>query len=626
MPPRRTATLALVALVLGIPDRAWPAPASVLILAEAEPSYPTLQQETAALRPILARTPRGVVYHIEHLASFRFREPGFRARLGEWLRSKYRDVPIDLILAQGGEGVLFAHENRAAWPGVPVVFFDVAPPIHSLPRIDHSTGVAFWPDVPGNVRLARQLLPGTRTIALIAGASPIERTACAIVGRVVRETGGVAVLELCGLPMSELVHRVSTLPEDSVGFFLTLVVDAYGAAFIPAEVAAELATAANRPVFGIQGTYMGRGVVGGVVIDYGRIGEAAGELALRILAGEDPDAIPPRIADTNRMVLDARQLRRWGIDRRLVPGEAEVLFDEPTLWQSHGQLITFGVTALVFQALVIGGLLVERRRRREAQKAAARAKELQDQIAHLNRVASLGELSGAIAHELGQPLGAIANNAHAMLTALDRGTDAQGEVRDGLGDIAQDAERAAQVLRRMRSYLRREGVERRPVSLAVVADETARLLRSAARRRDVTLIVKNAADLPPVLGDEVQLLQVALNLASNAVEASASSGKERYVVIRTSWADGGVELAVEDTGPGIAPAVAARIFEPFFTTRTSGLGMGLAISRTIVEAHGGRVWLDRSDGGWTRARVVIPASSAPADATSSPPLADPTAG
>jgi signal transduction histidine kinase len=623
----RMATLLLVALILVAPSRALAAPLSILVVAEAESSYPAFQQEMAGLRLALENAPGEVIYYIEHLASFRFREPGFRARLGEWLRWKYRGVRIDLILAQGGEGVLFVHENRANWPGVPVVFFEVTPPIHKLPSINHSTGITYRPDVPGNVRLVRRLLPQTKTIALIAGASPVERTACAIIGNAIRDAGGVGLLDLCGLPMKELLHRVSTLPEDVVGFFLVIVVDGAGTTFIAAEVAAHLASAANRPVFGIQSTYMGKGVMGGVVIDFGLIGKAAGEVALRVLRGDDPDAIPTRMVDTNRMVIDARQLERWGIDRKLVPPEAEMLFVEPTLWQTHGRLIFGALTAIVVQALVIGGLLLERRRRREAQMARSRAKELQDQIAHLNRVASLGELAGTIAHELGQPLGAITNNAHATLTLLDRGGGTVPEVREGVNDIAQDAARAAKVLDRVRSYMRRSATEQRLVSVAQIADEVARLLGSAAARRGVTLIVKNASDLPFVLGDEVQLLQVALNLASNAVEAVAAGANGRLVVIRTSRTAGHVELGVEDSGPGVPPNVVARIFEPFFTTKPGGLGMGLAICQTIVQAHGGRIWVDRASQGGAWFRFVLPvAVAAPAsDAASSSP-AGPRAG
>jgi signal transduction histidine kinase len=607
MPTRRTATLLLLALApTGAPSLTRAAPASVLVLAQAEPSYPAFQEEMIGVRAALTDAPAGVTYYLEHLESFRFREPGFKDRMSEWLRQKYRGVPVDLILAQGIEAVRFVQENRASWPGVPVVFFGVPVPFETVPPVAGMTGATFTPDIAGNVRLARRLLPGTRSVALITGASPFELRGCESLARAIRKAGDVAVLELCALPMSELLQRVTALPPDSVALFLSMVVDGKGASFVSAEVAGNLARIANRPLFALGSPALYQGVVGGVVVDYGRVGRAGGEVALRVLRGEEPDAIPTVSANSNRMVLDARQLALWRIPRSRVPAEAEILFDEPTVWQRYRQWILGGTAALIAQAVVILGLLVERRRRREALKAAVRAKELQDQVAHLNRVASLGELASSIAHELGQPLAAITNNAHATLALLDRGGAPAADIREGVSDISSDAERAGNVLARMRSFLRRDATDRRPVSLATVANDVARLIRGTARQRGVTVKVENAPDLPTVLGDEVQLLQVALNLATNALEASGSSTGERTVVIRTALRGNEVELGVEDTGPAIPISVSAKMFEPFFTTKPGGLGMGLAISRTIVEAHQGRIWRDMSLGGGAQIRFSIP--------------------
>ena len=175
MPDRSMATLLLAALAAsGTPTLAGAAPAAVLVLAQAEPSYPAFQEEMTAVRAVLAEAPAGVTYYLEHLESFRFREPGFKDRMSEWLRQKYRGVPVDLILAQGAEAVRFVQENRAGWPDVPVVFFGVPVPFEGTPSIAGMTGATFTPDVAGNVRLVRRLLPATRTVALIAGASPVR--------------------------------------------------------------------------------------------------------------------------------------------------------------------------------------------------------------------------------------------------------------------------------------------------------------------------------------------------------------------------------------------------------------------------------------------------------------------
>ncbi|MGA8891007.1 MAG: sensor histidine kinase [Anaeromyxobacteraceae bacterium] len=608
-PVRYLATTGLLAAALAaiaLPATALAAPKSVLVISQSEPSWPSFQIEMAALRKALEAVPEGVTYHVEHLAGPRYERPGTQDRQREWIRTKYQGVHVDLILAAGSEAVRFLREDPEAWPGVPVVFLEVVSGMEVISPTPGTTGLYLPFDPVGTVRLALRLVPGTRKVALIAGTTPRERAGCAMMGKQIRGVEGIEVVDLCGRSMEELSRRVATLPPDAVILFLLLVQDAAGASFVPAEAAEDLAVLANRPMFSLQSTHVGRGIVGGVLTDYALAGEEAGKLALRILSGESPGAIPASTSEVTRARVDARALKRWGIPRDRVPAGTDVLFDEPTLWQRYREWILGGIAALFAQGIVIVGLLVERRRKREVAAATARAKELEEQVAHLNRVSSLGAMAGAIAHELGQPLTAIRNNAHSTVKLLSREPAALGDVRESIADIEHDAQRAGDVLQRMRAYLRREAAESLPVSLADVADEAARIVRPAAGRRGVEVRVENAPDLPPVMGDRVRILQVALNLATNAVEAAASAGPRGVVVLRTRRVGDEVELAVADTGPGIPSDVAARMFEPFFTRTPGGLGMGLAICRTIVEAHGGRIGILSAEPGRTEMGFALP--------------------
>lgn len=608
-PVRYLATTGLLAAALAataLPVPALAAPRSVLVLSQSEPSWPSFQLEMVELRKVLEAVPEGVTYHVEHLAGPRYEGPGVKEEQREWIRTKYRGVHVDLILAAGSEAVRFLREDPTAWPGVPVVFFEVVAGMEVISPTAGTTGLYLPFDPVGTVQLARQLVPGTRKVALIAGTTPRERAGCAMMGRQIRGVEGIEVVDLCGRTMEDLSRRVAALPPDAVTLFLLLVQDGAGATFVPAEAAEDLAVLANRPMFSLQSTHVGRGVVGGVVTDHALAGKEAGRLALRILSGESPDAIPTTTSDVTRARVDARALERWGIPRDRVPAGTEILFEEPSLWRRYREWILGGIAALLAQGIVIVGLLVERRRRREVAAATARAKDLEEQVAHMNRVSSMGAMAGAIAHELGQPLTAIRANAHATVKLLAREPAELGEVQESVADIEHDARRAGAVLDRMRAYLRREAAESRPVSLAEVADETARIVRPAAGRRGVEVRVENGSDLLPVMGDGVQVLQVALNLATNAVEAAAAAGPRGTVVIRTRRVADEVELAVADTGAGIPPEVAARMFEPFFTRTPGGLGMGLAICRTIVQAHGGRIGVRSAEPGRTEVSFALP--------------------
>jgi len=217
-------------------------------------------------------------------------------------------------------------------------------------------------------------------------------------------------------------------------------------------------------------------------------------------------------------------------------------------------------------------------------------------------------LTASLAHELNQPLAAILSNAQAAGRFLGGESPDLVQVRECLTDIVADDKRAAEVINRLRGLLKKGEYQPSLADLNEVISEAMRLVRNNALLRQVSVKFEPLPGLPPVLGDRIQLYQVVLNLIMNGLDAVAErSPGDRWVLVRTAKADGGgVELTVEDSGKGIAESEIARLFEPFFSTKRDGLGMGLSISRSIVQAHRGKIWAENAVEGGAIFRCVLP--------------------
>ena len=234
----------------------------------------------------------------------------------------------------------------------------------------------------------------------------------------------------------------------------------------------------------------------------------------------------------------------------------------------------------------------------ETRGAEEQLRHAQEDLARVTRVVSMGELAAAIAHEVNQPLTAIVTNGNFCLRRLDGSTSNPDEFRAAITEIVNDATRASAIISRIRGLLKKDAAKRTKLDINQIIQEVTILLPNELNRNRVSLRTELASDLPSVTGDSVQLQQVLINLIMNAIEATrtATEGK-REIVIRTATNPDGVLVQVQDSGLGIGPELADRIFEPFFTTKAEGIGMGLSISHSIIESHGGRLGIVPSSTG-----------------------------
>ena len=236
----------------------------------------------------------------------------------------------------------------------------------------------------------------------------------------------------------------------------------------------------------------------------------------------------------------------------------------------------------------------------ERQQTEQRLQELQSELVHISRLTAMGEMASALAHELNQPLSAMANYLKGSLRLLDADAIPRDRLRDAIHKAGDQALRAGDIIRRLRDFVARGEAERRVESLPKLIEEASALALVGAKEHGVRVLFRFSPKIDLVLADKVQIQQVVLNLIRNAIEAMDEAKRKVLEIRLDPAADDYALVTVADTGSGISPDIADQLFQPFVTTKRTGMGVGLSISRTIIEAHGGRIWVEPNPGGGTR--------------------------
>jgi signal transduction histidine kinase len=547
----------------------------------------------------LGRIPSGPVEtYAENLDILRFPTERFQRIFTEYLTEKYAEQPPDLIILVfvGNLGIA-GQLLQQLFPGTPVIvagFTEEEVPLDQFGSL--VSGIAQRVDPRATLELILRLQPETRRIVVIGGTAEVDRSVLNRVKDAARSFAGRVEFDFWGnRSMAELRQAVAALPPQTAILFSRMFSDGAGQAVISTQAGQSIAQWANVPVYVMTDLALGTGAVGGSVGSIEAFGKRAGELARLILTGTAPTSLPFEIRTNSVPMFDWRALKRWGISESRLPPNSIVRFRQPSVWEQYRWYILGALFIFALQGAMIGSLLLQRTRRRRAELELQRNRE---ELAHVARLSTAGELTASVAHELNQPLGAILSNAEAAEMFLMAQPPALDEVRDILADIRKDDQRASEVIRRMRSLLRKQDLAPQSIEINEAVEEVLKVLSIDASARKVATKFERTTSLPRVWCDPVHLQQVILNLVLNGMEAMAYLPEEkRRVVVRSAPGDNGtVKIAVADSGPGIPIERLPKLFEPFFTTKKDGMGMGLSIARTIVEAHHGQIWAENNSG------------------------------
>jgi len=680
--------------------------------------------------------------YIEYLDVSRFGGPSQARAMADFLRSKYSGMGIHAIITVYPYATDFLLAERSTlFSEVPIIAAEIsrgcAENLERSPARRFVTGTIVGENITELTETALRLKPETKFFALTAGTTPNDAYSEHIFRRgLTPYEGRIEFIDLTKLSMQEILFRISSLPPDTILLYSAIARDGAGQTFVPREALSLISRTATVPVFGLAGSFLGYGIVGGRLVSFVEHGKEAAALTLRIVGGESPASIPFGGENAYVSAYDWRELKRWGISEKALPPGSVVKFKPRSMWEDHKEAVLLGMLFISTETLLIIALLVSlhKRKRAEAEiaasalryrtvadythdweywsapdgginyvspsceritgystrefiddptlflriilredrgiwdghdhdiqnrpkasdiefrihtkggeirwidhaclpvhddqgkflgtrasnrdvsdrkKAELEAQQQRSELAHVTRVAALGELTSSIAHELNQPLAAIRNYANAAQRFLSRSEADLSKAREALEGIVRDDTRAAEVINRVRELLKKEEPRYHPVQMNKIIQEVLALIRSDAVLEGLTIETELTPALPVVLGDRVQLQQVLLNLILNSVDAVNEVEPDlRKLVIKTqSEEDGGVKVSLRDLGVGIDEPHGDKLFEPFFTTKPKGMGMGLAISQRIVHAHGGSIRAENNPGGGATFWFTLPAGN-----------------
>ena len=582
-----------------------PLPRSVLILNQSTSIRPWPTAIIAGIQSSMSDPGEAPIsYYAEHLDLYRFDSPRYETALLASFGAKYREKAIGLIMAIGPGGLRVAIKLRASlWPKQSIVFaaVDDETAMRELPS--EITGSTIRLTFANMMNAARIIVPHLKRFAIVGDRFEDQLYYRHFIQEFSTVSSGLEFIDLMGRPVGDVRRRVAELPDDSVIFYIGINSDPTVTYSSAAEALSLITEVANRPIIVDVDTLFGSGAVGGFILSADQIGREAGHTALRILNGEHASNIPVATGNTPKPVFDWRQLRRWNISERRLPAGSDIRFAEPSMWQQYFIQILAAVATVLLQAMLIFWLLYERRRRRDAEAA---TRQTMSDLLYVNRLATAGELSASIAHEVNQPLAGIVSNANAGMRWLAAATPDINRAKAAFQQIVAAGHHASDVIASVRALFKRGSDERVKVQINLLIRNAISLERHEIENHNVMLELELSERLPDVLGNRVQLLQVILNLIRNAIEAAGPDPPGTLRIRSQIDEAGDVLVSVEDSGIGIAKQDMGRIFDPLFTTKPKGLGIGLSICRSIIEDHDGRLWVKSTVGEGSTFFIKLP--------------------
>ena len=594
----------------GLESEKKPAQKRILAIFGFKQAMPFGYYTAESMRETLtSEAPFPIELNIEFADLARYPDETYLAKIVDFYRFKYSKDKFDLVLAIGDETAkMMVEYGDELFGDIPIVIIGSGLDFLAKESKNSNTFFLKWGwDIGKTLEIIQDLLPKTQHLYFISGATISDLSIRNVAREDLSNTRvNFKTTFITDFTATEMLEKIAHLPNNSVIFFLSVIRDINNVGFISRDLMHEVSEKANMPTFGMSDTYLGHGIVGGKLLSPAYQGRRLIRTALKIL-NDEPIKNTGSLKGDNQVMFDWRQLKRWSINEKDLPPNSVVKYKEHSIWDAHKGKIIGAISIILSQGLAVIFLLIQRKRRSHAE---SESRSLRDDLAHISRVMSMGEMATSLAHEVNQPLTAIQSYAQAAQRFLQRQPPEYKEVSNSLEGVVEGSRRAKQVIQRIRMTLDKEPSQRSTNKVRDLINGVLLLVQGNINEKKIHLKLDIENGLPKVICDQVQLQQVLLNLIINGIDAICEKSVEvrELTVLAYQEQDENVVISVKDSGVGIDENILKQPFDAFYTTKKEGLGMGLSISKSIIEDHGGRLWITKNQDRGVTVSFTVPVS------------------
>jgi signal transduction histidine kinase len=538
----------------------------------------------------------------EYLDLGRTNNEAYGRSIVEMYNEKYQDNGIDLIIAVGpGIMPFLKKEGLKMLKNTPLILVDIftssadsatnASQVNSLPlylKYNYFTK---------SFNTICELFPERKNIYCVTGDGMLDSYYKSILNESkVNFEGTHEFINITGISIDSTLHKIEQLPDDGMVVVVSYNEDINGLPFTTPEVANLITRISKVPVFILGGDSFPKdgGAIGGYVINYINVGREFGKAANQIIRGTDLKSVKVDLKSFYQYIFDWQELKKWDLlDTKAIPEHAILINQHRSFISEFKWYISGIIVFIIFQSLVIIYLVKAHRNQKYLRQQILENQTIFNKIVREDRLSKMTVLTASLSHELNQPLTAILSCAQAGMRFLDSEKLDKEQAKEIFRSIIEDDTRAGSIIRSVRSLMKLEPREKENVMVNALVNETLDIMRHEIVSHGIYVLMHPVNDPVLIYADKIQIQQVVMNFLRNSVDAlEKCNTDDKRIVITIRMDNDNVIVSVRDSGPGIDNGILEQVFKPFVTSGTTGFGIGLAVSQTIIEDHGGTIWAE----------------------------------